>query len=177
MQTEAPEAFDVESESDATKRLYGLHESHTATFGRQCLLARRLVERGVRFVQLYANTPDGFAPWDHHSDLASLLPTQCAATDVPIAGLLKDLQIRGLLEETLVIWGGEFGRTPWQEGSAQGRNHHPTGFTMWLAGGGVRGGWPTGRPTSSASTQSRARSTCMTCTRPSCISSVSTTSA
>jgi hypothetical protein len=139
MQSEAPEAFDLTSETAATRRLYGLDEPATGVFGRQCLLARRLVERGVRFVQLY-HTTGGFQPWDQHSDLKGGHEKNALATDLPVAGLLTDLQARGLLEETLVIWGGEFGRTPAREGTANGRDHHPYGFTMWLAGGGVRGG-------------------------------------
>jgi len=139
MQSEAPEAFDLTSETAATRRLYGLDEPATGVFGRQCLLARRLVERGVRFVQLY-HTTGGFQPWDQHSDLKGGHEKNALATDLPVAGLLTDLQSRGLLEETLVIWGGEFGRTPAREGTANGRDHHPDGFTMWLAGGGVKGG-------------------------------------
>ena len=139
MQAEAPEAFELAGETPATRRLYGLDEPATATFGRQCLLARRLVERGVRFVQLY-HTTGGFQPWDQHSDLKGGHEKNALATDLPVAGLLADLQARGLLEETLVIWGGEFGRTPAREGNADGRDHHPYGFTMWLAGGGVKGG-------------------------------------
>jgi hypothetical protein len=139
MQSEAPEAFELAGETPATRRLYGLDEPATATFGRQCLLARRLVERGVRFVQLY-HTTGGFQPWDQHSDLKGGHEKNALATDLPVAGLLADLQARGLLEETLVIWGGEFGRTPAREGNADGRDHHPYGFTMWLAGGGVKGG-------------------------------------
>jgi hypothetical protein len=139
MQSEAPEAFDLTSETAATRRLYGLDEPATGVFGRQCLLARRLVERGVRFVQLY-HTTGGFQPWDQHSDLKGGHEKNALATDLPVAGLVADLQARGLLEETLVIWGGEFGRTPAREGTANGRDHHPYGFTMWLAGGGVRGG-------------------------------------
>ena len=138
MQHEAPEAFDLECESEATKRLYGIGHDVTDVFGRQCLLARRLVERGVRFVQLY-HTSGGFQPWDQHSDLKGGHTRNALATDRPIAGLLQDLQARGLLDDTLVIWGGEFGRTPAAEG-ADGRDHHPYGFTMWLAGGGTRGG-------------------------------------
>jgi hypothetical protein len=138
MQSEAPEAFDLSGESDLTRRLYGIDQAATDVFGRQCLLARRLVERGVRFVQLY-HTSGGFQPWDQHSDLKGGHARNALATDLPIAGLLKDLKSRGLLEETLVIWGGEFGRTPAAEGT-DGRDHHPYGFTMWLAGGGVRGG-------------------------------------
>jgi Protein of unknown function (DUF1501) len=138
MQRDAPDAFDLERETDATKRLYGIGDDTTDVFGRQCLLARRLVERGVRFVQLY-HTSGGFQPWDQHSDLKGGHARNARATDRPIAGLLKDLSMRGLLEDTLVIWGGEFGRTPAAEG-ADGRDHHPYGFTMWLAGGGARGG-------------------------------------
>lgn len=138
MQTQAPEAFDLTHESRATKRLYGIDEKTTEVFGRQCLLARRLVERGVRFVQLY-HTSGGFQPWDQHSDLKGGHAKNALATDRPIAGLLRDLAARGLLADTLVIWGGEFGRTPAAEGT-NGRDHHPFGFSMWLAGGGVRGG-------------------------------------
>jgi hypothetical protein len=137
MQSAAPDAFDIRRESPATRRLYGIEDKTTAEFGRQCLLARRLVERGVRFVQLY-HTTGGFQPWDQHSDLKGGHGRNAAATDRPIAGLLKDLKARGLLQETLVIWGGEFGRTPAAQGD--GRDHHPYGFSMWLAGGGVRGG-------------------------------------
>jgi len=142
MQAEAPEAFEVEGESEATKKLYGLGESHTAIFGKQCLMARRLVERGVRCVQVYHTQTEkrkSCQLWDQHGGLREEHPLNCAATDRPIAGLLKDLKSRGLLEETLVLWGGEFGRTPTAE-SANGREHHPFGFTMWMAGGGVRGG-------------------------------------
>jgi hypothetical protein len=142
MQREAPEAFSLDGESEATKRLYGLDEKTTEIFGRQCLLARRLVERGVRFVQVYHTVTSKRSScqlWDQHGGLRTELPANCAATDRPIAGLLKDLKARGLLNETLVIWGGEFGRTPCAEGT-DGREHHPFGFTMWLAGGGIRGG-------------------------------------
>jgi hypothetical protein len=138
MQREAPDAFDLTRETAATQRRYGIDQKATEVFGRQCLLARRLVERGVRFVQLY-HTTGGFQPWDQHSDLKGGHARNALATDRPIAGLLQDLQARGLLAETLVIWGGEFGRTPAAEGS-NGRDHHPYGFTMWLAGAGVRGG-------------------------------------
>jgi hypothetical protein len=143
MQTRAPEAFDIASESAATKRLYGVDEPVTETFGTQCLLARRLSERGVRFVQVYhtqTSKRKSCQLWDQHSGLKTELPSNCAATDKPIAGLLKDLKTRGLLEDTLVIWGGEFGRTPTAEGT-DGREHHPFGFTMWLAGGGVKAGY------------------------------------
>ena len=138
MQTEAPEAFDLTGETAATGQQYGLDRPETEQFGRQCLLARRLVERGVRFVQLY-HTTGGFQPWDQHGDLKAGHQKNATATDQPIAGLLSDLKSRGLLDETLVVWGGEFGRTPTAEGK-DGRDHHPFGFTMWLAGGGVRGG-------------------------------------
>jgi hypothetical protein len=142
MQTEAPEAFGVDGESEETKKLYGLNEPVTEIFGRQCLMARRLVERGVRMVQVYHTTTSKRSScqlWDQHGGLRAELPNNCASTDKPIAGLLKDLKARGLLEDTLVIWGGEFGRTPTAEGK-DGREHHPFGFTMWLAGGGVKGG-------------------------------------
>jgi Protein of unknown function (DUF1501) len=142
MQTEAPEAFGVDRESAAMQALYGLGNPATEIFGRQCLMARRLVERGVRIVQVYhtqTSKRSSCQLWDQHGSLREELPANCLATDRPIAGLLKDLKSRGLLDETLVIWGGEFGRTPTAEGT-NGREHHPFGFTMWLAGGGVRGG-------------------------------------
>jgi hypothetical protein len=137
MQREAPEAFDIDRESTATHQLYGTDKPETEMFGRQCLLARRLVERGVRFVQLF-DAPVNNA-WDQHGGLKSELPKRCLAVDQPIAALLADLKARGLLEDTLVLWGGEFGRSPTAQGT-DGREHHPFGFTMWMAGGGVRGG-------------------------------------
>jgi hypothetical protein len=142
MQREAPEAFDIAREDSATHQRYGIDAAKngsaaTDLFGRQCLLARRLVERGVRFVQLF-DAPANNA-WDHHGGLRENLPKRCAAVDQPIAALLTDLKARGMLDDTLVLWGGEFGRTPTAEGT-NGREHHPFGFTMWLAGGGVRGG-------------------------------------
>ncbi|MAV38763.1 MAG: sulfatase, partial [Planctomycetaceae bacterium] len=143
MQTAAPEAFDLRDESKATRQLYGIDDAVTETFGEQCLLARRLVERGVRVVQLYHNrssTASGCQIWDQHRDLKEGLIGNCAASDRPIAGLLTDLKCRGLLDETLVVWGGEFGRTPTAEGT-NGRERHPFGFTMWMAGGGVRRGY------------------------------------
>jgi hypothetical protein len=136
MQMQATEVADVSRESEATKRLYGLDQKETAEFGLRCLLARRMVERGVRFVELYCGDTNG---WDAHSDIEGNHGKLCAQSDLPISGLLKDLKVRGLLDETLVIWGGEFGRTPMSEGSS-GRDHNPHGFTMWLAGGGVKGG-------------------------------------
>lgn len=142
MQSAAPEAFDVASESEATRALYGIGDATTEIFGKQCLLARRMVERGVRCVQVYHTQTAKRAScqlWDQHGGLREELPANCAATDKPIAGLLKDLKSRGLLEDTIVLWGGEFGRTPTAE-SDNGREHHPFGFTMWMAGGGVKGG-------------------------------------
>ena len=136
MQTAAPEAVDLNSESDLTKRLYGLDEPRTAEFGTRCLLARRLVERGVRFIQLYSGDVNG---WDAHDDVETNHATMCGRTDKPVAGLLKDLKRRGLLSSTLVIWGGEFGRMPMSE-SGKGRDHNPHGFCYWMAGGGVKGG-------------------------------------
>ena len=140
MQMEAPEAFDLSKEPASSKALYGLDDPATDVFGRQCLLARRLVERGVRFVQLYDTGGGGSTnTWDHHGGIPTGLPDRCRGIDKPVAGLLADLKQRGLLDETLVVWGGEFGRTPTLEGK-DGRGHHPFGFTMFLAGGGVKGG-------------------------------------
>ena len=136
MQAEAPGVVDLSKETAATKQLYGLDQKETAVFGRNCLLARRLVEHGVRFVQLYSGAGSG---WDSHTELEKNHTRLCNSVDKPIAGLLADLKARGLLEETLVIWGGEFGRTPMTEKNG-GRDHNPTGFTMWMAGGGVKGG-------------------------------------
>lgn len=139
MQSEAPDAVDISNESEATKRLYGIGEGLPDDFGRKCLLARRLVERGVRFVNLYAGTHLG-DDWDGaHSDLTGSHTKMAAKTDRPIAGLLKDLQARGLLASTLVVWSSEFGRTPLAEGR-NGRDHHPYAFSMWFAGAGVKGG-------------------------------------
>ena len=136
MQTHAPELLEISRETAATRKLYGLDDSLTADFGLRCLLARRMVERGVRFVQLYCGDTNG---WDGHSDLEGNHAKLCAQSDRPVAALLKDLKSRGLLDSTLVIWGGEFGRMPMSEGS-NGRDHNPHGFCMWLAGGGIRGG-------------------------------------
>jgi hypothetical protein len=136
MQSEAPEAVDLSKESDETLELYGMKEKHTEAYGRMCLLSRRLVERGVRFVQLYSGAG---SKWDAHSGLEKNHRDLCASMDKPVAGLLKDLKRRGLLDETLVVWGGEFGRTPMSE-KGDGRDHNPWGFTMWMAGGGVAGG-------------------------------------
>ncbi|MGN6385692.1 MAG: DUF1501 domain-containing protein [Verrucomicrobiota bacterium] len=142
MQMQAPEAFDVERESSETKKLYGIGESATDIFAKQCLMARRLTERGVRMVQVYHTQTvkrSSCQLWDQHGGLREELPNNCAAIDKPVAGLIHDLKARGLLDETLVVWGGEFGRTPTAEGT-NGREHHPFGFSMWLAGGGIRGG-------------------------------------
>jgi hypothetical protein len=136
MQAEAPKIVDLSTESEATKSLYGMDAPETATYGRNCLLARRLVENGVRFIQLYSGAG---SKWDAHKGIEANHGKLCRAVDKPIAGLLSDLKARGLLEETLVIWGGEFGRTPMSE-QGDGRDHNPGGFTMWMAGGGVRGG-------------------------------------
>jgi hypothetical protein len=136
MQSETPAAVDLSQETRATQELYGLDDKATSAFGRNCLLARRLVERGVRFVQLYSGSG---SQWDAHSKIEDNHSRLCRSTDKPIAGLLKDLKNRGLLDQTLVIWGGEFGRTPMSE-KGDGRDHNPYGFTMWMAGGGVAGG-------------------------------------
>jgi hypothetical protein len=139
MQSAAPEAVDLGKESEATKKLYGIGLGITDDFGRKCLLARRLVERGVRFVQVYSGTNIGDDWDDAHNDLVASHTKMCAKTDLPIAGLLSDLKSRGLLESTLVVWSSEFGRTPLAEGK-NGRDHHPYGFSMWMAGAGIRGG-------------------------------------
>jgi hypothetical protein len=139
MQSNAPEAVDLTRETDATKKLYGLDNSVTEKFGRRCLLARRLVERGVRFVQVYSGGGHLEDTWDAHGDVNKNHELHCAETDQPIAALLTDLKSRGLLEDTLVVWGGEFGRTPTGQ-NAKGRDHNPRGFSMWMAGGGVKGG-------------------------------------
>src|SRR5256885_309458 len=140
MQAAAPEMVDCTQETEETRRLYGLDQKVTERYGRNCLLARRLVERGVRFVQLYCGSG---SKWDAHADVEGNHSRYCRESDRPIAGLLQDLKRRGLLDSTLVIWGGEFGRTPMSE-SGKGRDHNPHGFTMWLAGGGHKGGLPYG---------------------------------
>ncbi|HEV3341130.1 MAG TPA: DUF1501 domain-containing protein [Pirellulales bacterium] len=136
MQMAAPDLVDLSRETGETRRLYGIGEKHTDEFGTRCLLARRLIERGVRFVQLYAGDLNG---WDAHNDVPKNHGEMCLKTDKPIAGLLTDLKRRGLWQDTLVVWGGEFGRMPMSE-SGTGRDHSPWGYSMWLAGGGVRGG-------------------------------------
>ncbi|QOV89463.1 DUF1501 domain-containing protein [Humisphaera borealis] len=139
MQSHAAEAVDLSKESAATQSLYGIDNKVSQHFGRNCLLARRLVERGVRYVQLYSGGNEGPKAWDAHDDLKKNHDLHCAETDVPIAGLLRDLKSRGMLDSTLVIWGGEFGRTPTAE-AGKGRDHHARAFSVWLAGGGVKGG-------------------------------------
>jgi len=136
MQSAAPEAVDFAGETAETRRLYGLDQSVTQDFASRCLLARRLVERGVRFVQLYSGDVNG---WDAHDDVESNHARMCARTDQPVAALLVDLKRRGLLDSTLVIWGGEFGRMPMSE-SGKGRDHNPHGFCYWMAGAGIKGG-------------------------------------
>ena len=134
MQKEATEVVDLSRETQAMHELYGIDNPVSRSYGSKCLMARRLVESGVRFVQVYS---DG--EWDAHNDLAKNHTGHCAATDVPVAGLLSDLEARGLLDSTLVIWGGEFGRMPISQ-NGNGRDHNPNGFLQWMAGAGIRGG-------------------------------------
>jgi hypothetical protein len=141
MQAEAPEAVDLKQESAQTLESYGVGQQPTDEFGRNCLVARRLVERGVRFVQLYSGGGHLEETWDAHESIEKNHGRHGAEVDQPIAALLTDLEQRGMLDETLVVWGGEFGRMPFSEGKdAPGRNHNPYGFSMWMAGGGVKGG-------------------------------------
>jgi hypothetical protein len=139
MQAHAPEAVDLKQEPEHIRRMYGLDQKHTAEFGSRCLLARRLVERGVRFVQLFSGGGPVSIQWDAHKDLKGNHEKMCGMTDQPVAALLQDLKQRGLLDSTLVIWGSEFGRLPMSQ-SGNGRDHNPHGFTMWFAGGGAKGG-------------------------------------
>jgi len=136
LQKSGPEVVDLSGETEETKALYGLDKPETAVFGRNCLMGRRLVERGVRFVELYCGSGSG---WDAHSNLEGNHAKWCKASDQPVAALLEDLERRGMLQDTLVVWGGEFGRTPFNE-KGDGRDHNPWGFTMFFAGGGVKGG-------------------------------------
>jgi len=146
MQTTAPELADLSKETPATRVLYGLDEAGTGSFGSKCLMARRLVERGVRFVQCWSGGTGGEGDWDGHKQCDKNHVEMAAKIDRPIGGLLADLKSRGLLDSTLVIWGGEFGRTPVCDGSmngggdAEGRDHNPYGFSIWMAGGGIQGG-------------------------------------
>ena len=137
MQLSAPDAVNFGEEPEHIKELYGIGQKDTEEFGKQLLLARRLAERGVRFIQI-CHAGGGNGAWDSHGDMKTHGPL-CRATDKPIAGLIKDLKQRGMLDETLVVWTSEFGRTPWSQNTT-GRDHNPKGFTAWLAGGGVRGG-------------------------------------
>ena len=139
MQANAPEVMDISNESAATKKLYGIDEEPTDNYGRQCLMARRMAEAGVRFIQVNYSDNSNNPAWDQHNDMPKH-KEHALAVDKPIAGLLTDLKQRGLLEDTLVWWGGEFGRTPYAQKNGNGRDHNPTGFTVWLAGGGVRPG-------------------------------------
>jgi hypothetical protein len=136
MQAQAPSAVDLKSESETVLRMYGIDHKETETMGRLCLLARRMVERGVRFVQIYNGAG---SKWDAHKGIEKNHTDLCYSMDRPVGALLRDLKVRGLLDDTLVVWGGEFGRTPMSE-KGDGRDHNPTGFTMWMAGGGVKGG-------------------------------------
>lgn len=151
MQAAAPDLADLSKETEATRKLYGLDQPESADFGTRCLLARRMVERGVRFIQIWSGNTTGGGDWDGHASCDKGHVKMAGKTDRPIAGLLADLKSRGLLDSTLIVWGGEFGRTPTSDGNAngsgdsQGRDHNPYGFTMWLAGGGVRGGKVLGR--------------------------------
>jgi hypothetical protein len=142
MQTAAPEAFDVSKEPEHVKKLYGLDQPHCAHIASQCMMARRMVERGVRFVQIYSGGMENQQSWDCHADLVGNHTGFASETDQPVAALLADLEQRGLLNDTLVVWGGEFGRLPVsQKGGKPGRDHNPHAFTVWLAGGGVKGGF------------------------------------
>ncbi|MCF6285728.1 MAG: DUF1501 domain-containing protein, partial [Candidatus Hydrogenedentes bacterium] len=145
-QSEAPEAVDIAKETPETLKMYGVDQEPTDEFGRNCLVARRLVERGVRFVQLYSGGGHLEETCDAHESIEKNPGRHGAEVALPIAALLSDLEQRGMLDETLVVWGGEFGRMPFSEGKdAPGRNHNPYGFTMWMAGGGVRGGMTYGK--------------------------------
>ena len=146
MQSSAPEATDLSKEPEHIQKLYGLDNPRSAAFGRQCLMARRLVERGVRFIQIYSGGNHNDANWDAHGDLFDNHTLHAGETDKPIAGLLEDLKQRGLLDSTLIVWGGEFGRQPVAEYErGTGRDHNAYGFTMWMAGGGVKGGVSVGQ--------------------------------
>jgi uncharacterized protein (DUF1501 family) len=139
MQTEAPAVFDIGKESPKTLEAYGVGKDPTDDYGRRCLLARRLVEKGVRFVTVVSGGGPGNMQWDAQEDIEENHLRMAAQTDQPVAALLKDLKQRGLLDSTLVVWGGEFGRSPEAQGG-KGRDHHNLGFSMWMAGGGIKGG-------------------------------------
>jgi hypothetical protein len=146
MQVTIPQLMDISNETAATRALYGLDApyEHTRTYARECILARRMVERGVRFVELTIPMVDGYSRWDAHGGLVKNHGDNARAVDQPIAGLLIDLKQRGLLDETLIVWAGEFGRTPFAQGN-DGRDHNEYGFSVWLAGGGIRGGMAYGQ--------------------------------
>ncbi len=175
MQHSVPELIDWRSESEDTLAMYGDEVKTPGTFAASALLARRMVERGVRVVQILHRG------WDQHGNIAGDLPAQCRDVDQPTAGLLQDLKQRGLLDSTLVVWGGEFGRTVYCQGGLTrenyGRDHHPRCFTMWMAGGGVRGGVSVGETDDYSTTLSIALSTSTTSMRPSCIAWASNTNA
>ena len=168
MQSSVPELTAITNEPASTYTLYGEEAKKPGTFAHSALLARRMVERGVRFVQIYHNN------WDTHANVGGRLPSQCSDVDQPCWGLIQDLKARGLLDETLVIWGGEFGRTIYSQGGLTndnyGRDHHPRCFTMWMAGGGSRPGTIYGETDDSPTTSSRTPCTSATSTRP-CFSS------
>ncbi|MBI1788496.1 MAG: DUF1501 domain-containing protein [Acidobacteria bacterium] len=143
LQSEVPGLLDFATESEATRKLYGIDEPDTGEFGRACLIARRMVARGVRFIELLSPRRPGVDRWDQHGNLVKGHSINCRSTDKPMAALIQDLKAHGLLDQTLLVWGGEFGRTPTSQGNRErgfGRDHHPYGFTMWMAGGGVKGG-------------------------------------
>src|SRR5262245_44459338 len=140
MQMAAPEALDIQSETVQTQRLYGIDNPRCQHFAKQCLMARRLIERGVRFVQIYSGGEENERSWDGHMNIRENHTGFAAETDQPIAGLLTDLESRGLMDETLVIWGGEFGRLPLVQRGGTGRDHNPHAFTVWFAGAGIKGG-------------------------------------
>ncbi|MCH2205406.1 MAG: DUF1501 domain-containing protein [Lentisphaerales bacterium] len=141
MQSHAPEAVDFSKENEKTLAMYGINNKRTSEFGTKCLLARRMVERGVRYIQLYSGGGHNDDTWDAHNDMVSNHTHHCGRTDLPIAGLIQDLKDRGLFDETLIVWGGEFGRQPTAEyAKGTGRDHNAKGFTMWMAGGGIKGG-------------------------------------
>src|SRR5437667_10492076 len=145
MQASAPVATDLNKEPEHIRELYGLNDKKCAVFGRQCLMARRLVESGVRFIQLYSGGNHVDTTWDAHNDLVANHNLHAGETDKPIAGLINDLKQRGLLDSTLIVWGGEFGRQPTAEyATGTGRDHNAYGFTMWMAGGGIKGGTSVG---------------------------------
>src|SRR5262249_41833563 len=139
MQSAVPDVINLNDESPATQRLYGLDQDKTRSFGQMCLSARRMVERGVRFVQIFHGSNGGAGGWDAHSSLRKNHAAQCAQVDRPVGGLARDLQPLGLLDETIVVWATECGRTPGSQGG-DGRDHHPFGFSAWMAGGGIKGG-------------------------------------